>query len=265
MQILVHLFHSNIISRLLPALHQRLPAKLGARRLVGIPSANFACKINDGDDCSWSSFHHQFRTTKRVCYRHITPTVAMASSALCTACRQALRQEVGQLRRTQAPYQARAKYSKILNPSRPFTTRHSLSATQANTKQKAPAPKSYSEPPKTSKIAARIPLKIEQPSPAAESPPQPPPKEGSATAAFLENPTRAIAKELRKRATNTTETYVAYGVCEKLVRECARQADYTIPQARDKNPEIPKTKDGEDLGVGTGWWYESKHQTYLLH
>ena len=189
----------------------------------------------------------------------------MASSALCTACRQALRQEVGQLRRAQAPYQARAKYPKILNPSRPFTTRHSLSAAQANTKQKAPAPRPHAEPLKPSKIAVRIPLKTEQSSPAAESPPQPPPKEGSATAAFLENPTRTIAKELRKRATNTTETYVAYGVCEKLVRECARQAEYTIPQARDKNPEVPKTKDGEDLGVGTGWWYESKHHTYLLH
>ena len=187
----------------------------------------------------------------------------MASSALCTACRQALRQEVGQLRRAQAPYQARAKYPKILNPSRPFTTRHSLSAAQVNTKQKAPVPRPHSATTKTSKFVPQIPQKAEQSSPAAEIPPQSPPKDSSATAAFLENPTRTIAKELRKRATNTTETYVAYGVCEKLVRECARQADYTIPQARDKNAEIPKTKDGEDLGVGTGWWYESK-QT-LLH
>lgn len=54
-----------------------------------------------------------------------------------------------------------------------------------------------------------------------------------------------------------TETYVAYGACERLVKECARQADYTIPQAREKDVEIPKTKDGEDLGVGTGWWFES--------
>ena len=187
----------------------------------------------------------------------------MASSALCTACRQALRQEVGQLRRAQPPYQARANYPKILNQSRPFTTKHSFSAAQVNTKQKAPAPRPHSEIPRPSKFAPQTSQKAEQSAPAAELPPQNLPKEGSATAAFLENPTRTIAKELRKRATNTTETYVAYGVCEKLVRECARQADYTIPQARDKNTEIPKTTDGEDLGVGTGWWYESK-QT-LLH
>ena len=180
----------------------------------------------------------------------------MASSALCTACRQALRQEVGQLRRAQAPYQARTK---LLNASRPFTTRHPISAAQVNTKQKVPAPRPHSGTPKIIKIAPQIPQNNEQASPAAEIAPQSPPREESATAAFLENPTRTIAKELRKRATNTTETYVAYGVCEKLVRECARQADYTIPKAHDKNAEVPKTKDGEDLGVGTGWWYESKH------
>ena len=187
----------------------------------------------------------------------------MASSALCTACRQALRQEVGQLRRAQAPYQAQAKYPKVLNPSRPFTTRHSLSAAQANTKQKEPAPRPHLAIPKNSRIAPQIRQKDEQSSPTAEFPPQSPPKEESATAAFLENPTRTIAKELRKRASNTTETYVAYGICEKLVRECARQADYTIPQAHDKNAEVPKTKDDEDLGVGTGWWYESKHASPL--
>ena len=70
--------------------------------------------------------------------------------------------------------------------------------------------------------------------------------------------TRSIAKELRKRASSVTETYVAYGVCENLVKECACQADYTIPQAHEKDVPVPKTVDGEDLGVGTGWWFESK-------
>ena len=186
-------------------------------------------------------------------------SAAMAPSAVCTSCRQALRQELGQLRRAQTPYQARAKYPKIMNPSRPFTTRHSLSAAQASTKQKEPAPRPHLAIPKTSRIAPQTQQKNEQSSPAAEFPPGIPSTKESATAAFLENPTRSIAKELRKRASNTTETYVAYGVCEKLVKECARQADYTIPQARDKNAEVPKTKDDEDLGVGTGWWYESKH------
>ena len=209
-------------------------------------------------------FYELLTTTKRVYHHtHTTHSAAMASSTLCTSCRQALRQEVGQFRRAQAPYQARAKYSKLLNPSRPFTTRHSLSAAQASAKQKEPAPRPHLAIPKSSKIAPQPRQKAEQSSPAAKFPPQIPSKKESATVAFLEQPARTIAKELRKRATHTTETYVAYGVCEKLVKECARQADYTIPQARDKNAEIPKTKDDEDLGIGTGWWYESKHASPL--
>jgi cytochrome b pre-mRNA-processing protein 3 len=43
-----------------------------------------------------------------------------------------------------------------------------------------------------------------------------------------------------------------------MLKECARQADYSIPQSEQRNAEIPKSKDGEDLGVGTGWWYEGK-------
>ena len=71
-------------------------------------------------------------------------------------------------------------------------------------------------------------------------------------------PGLSIAQQLHRRLPSVTETYVAYGVCDKLVKECARQADYTIPQAHDRNVEIPKTKDGEDLGVWTGWWVESE-------
>ena len=71
------------------------------------------------------------------------------------------------------------------------------------------------------------------------------------------SPIQSVAKQLRKRATVTTETYIAYGVCEKLVEKCASQASYRIPQAQDKNVDIPKMKNGEDLGVGEGWWYQS--------
>lgn len=39
------------------------------------------------------------------------------------------------------------------------------------------------------------------------------------------------------------------------MKECARHGDYSIPQSQEKGVEIPKTKDGEDLGVGQGWWY----------
>lgn len=65
-----------------------------------------------------------------------------------------------------------------------------------------------------------------------------------------------IAAEIRKRAKLTTETYIAYGACENLVKECARHADYTILQAGEKGGGTPRSKDGEDFGVGKGWWYE---------
>ena len=34
------------------------------------------------------------------------------------------------------------------------------------------------------------------------------------------------------------------------------QVDYSIPQRKEKNGVVPKGADGEDLGVGKGWWYE---------
>ena len=62
-----------------------------------------------------------------------------------------------------------------------------------------------------------------------------------------------------------TETYVAYGACEILVKECARQADYEVPQRNLKDVPIPRTDDGQDLGVGKGWWYESQCLTFDSH
>ena len=69
-----------------------------------------------------------------------------------------------------------------------------------------------------------------------------------------------LAQLLRKRASTATETYAAYGACEQLVKECSRQADYTIAKA-DKNVDLPKTKDGEDLGQGDSWWYSRTYST----
>jgi len=69
--------------------------------------------------------------------------------------------------------------------------------------------------------------------------------------------TAKLANELRENATPITETYVAYGATEALFKECARQADYIIPQALEKGGEAPRNAAGEDIGQGTGWWYES--------
>jgi len=54
-------------------------------------------------------------------------------------------------------------------------------------------------------------------------------------------------------------TYTAYGATEDLYKECAKQADYKITRAEDSDAEMPKTEDGEDLGVGEGWWHTGKH------
>jgi cytochrome b pre-mRNA-processing protein 3 len=45
---------------------------------------------------------------------------------------------------------------------------------------------------------------------------------------------------------------------QKLFEACSAQADYRIPQAAQKGSEVPKTTNGEDLGVGEGWWYTRK-------
>lgn len=75
--------------------------------------------------------------------------------------------------------------------------------------------------------------------------------------------TESIAASVRKNLPGVAETYVAYSSSEKLVRECGRQAQYSIPQSKEKNAEIPKTKYGAQLGVGDGWWYTSIF-SYLL-
>lgn len=62
------------------------------------------------------------------------------------------------------------------------------------------------------------------------------------------------AKGLSKLTGGATETYTAYGATELLYKECAKQADYTIPQT-NTDEETPKTEDGVDLGIGDGWWH----------
>ncbi|KAF7594285.1 Protein cbp3, mitochondrial [Aspergillus hancockii] len=58
------------------------------------------------------------------------------------------------------------------------------------------------------------------------------------------------------RPGTAAETYVAYGMTQKLFEACSGQADYSIPQVSQKGAQVPKNEAGEDLGVGEGWWYE---------
>ncbi|KAL9001530.1 MAG: hypothetical protein Q9169_000105 [Polycauliona sp. 2 TL-2023] len=136
--------------------------------------------------------------------------------------------------------------------NRSFSISPSVSAEVAASKQASPtaAPSPSTKNPTPHPYSPKTPA-----STAAASSPK-----GSAEAASKSGkhvPTSIkLAAEVRKRATSVTETYIAYSICEKLIKECATQADYTIPQRLEKNGLVPKGVDGEDLGVGKGWWYE---------
>ncbi|PGH29159.1 hypothetical protein GX50_08090 [[Emmonsia] crescens] len=69
------------------------------------------------------------------------------------------------------------------------------------------------------------------------------------------SPISHIAQSLQSRASRTTETYTAYGATKKMFEACQLQADYKIPQASQPGGIVPKTANGEDLGVGQGAWY----------
>ncbi|CAL3970962.1 unnamed protein product [Diplocarpon coronariae] len=116
-----------------------------------------------------------------------------------------------------------------------LTTSHPRAVAAASTRNTQPVPPSV--PPSTS------------------VPPVTPDRaEGqSKTATPMSAGMRAAAK-FQSITGRATETYTAYGATEILYRECARQAEYSIPQATNIDEEMPKTADGEDLGVGDGWW-----------
>ncbi|KAL9080605.1 MAG: hypothetical protein Q9157_000660 [Trypethelium eluteriae] len=64
-----------------------------------------------------------------------------------------------------------------------------------------------------------------------------------------------LREEARRMTSGITREYRAYGSADQIFKLCAQQADYSIPQALEKDGVIPKTEADEDLGVGTGWWY----------
>jgi cytochrome b pre-mRNA-processing protein 3 len=68
-----------------------------------------------------------------------------------------------------------------------------------------------------------------------------------------------MAKKIREAAPKMTETYAAYGLTEALVKECCKAGDYTVPQVFEPGAEIPTDETGAHVGVGEGWWYESKN------
>ncbi|PWY63902.1 ubiquinol-cytochrome C chaperone [Aspergillus heteromorphus CBS 117.55] len=67
-----------------------------------------------------------------------------------------------------------------------------------------------------------------------------------------------LARAIAPRPGTAAETYIAFGLTQKLFEACSTQADYSIPQLSQKGAQVPKTEAGEDLGVGQGWWYEGR-------
>jgi len=109
---------------------------------------------------------------------------------------------------------------------------------------------------RTFKTATTYRAEPEYSQPATGIPPVTPERaEGKSNARYFIPPNIQTAQEIKKFAGRTAETYTAYGATEIMYKECARQAEYSIPQAKDKDAEMPKTEDGEDLGVGEGWWH----------
>ncbi|KAI4727713.1 hypothetical protein E4T49_04561 [Aureobasidium sp. EXF-10728] len=78
------------------------------------------------------------------------------------------------------------------------------------------------------------------------------PQDGSDASTMQKFAQRMRAQKQMKAA---TEPYVAYGATEDLFRACARAGDYTMPTVAEGEEPLRSAK-GEDLGVGSGWWYE---------
>ncbi|KAA6411275.1 MAG: hypothetical protein FRX48_04555 [Lasallia pustulata] len=159
---------------------------------------------------------------------YLSQQEGMTSKTHCSACLRVLRQR---------------QRSSVLAPQLALPTLQQHGCRLFSTSLAAPA-------------AQVAPIKTPSPIPVHQKNPAPPANPKKTPQRVESSPTSKLAKAVRQRASAVTETYVAYGACESLVNECAAKADYSIPQTQEKGVEIPKTTDGEDLGVGTGWWYE---------
>lgn len=88
----------------------------------------------------------------------------------------------------------------------------------------------------------------------------------SSTSASRTSPVRSYSQgsaisRLAKSALSpgaSAETYIAYGMTQKLFQACSSQADYEVPQASQKGVPVPTTESGEHLGVSDSWWYKGE-------
>ncbi|KAK3388204.1 ubiquinol-cytochrome C chaperone-domain-containing protein [Sordaria brevicollis] len=59
-------------------------------------------------------------------------------------------------------------------------------------------------------------------------------------------------KLLASVAGNQSSSYIAYGATQRIYKDCAKQADYTITPEDRKAGRVKETADGEEIGTGNG-------------
>ncbi|EGD94696.1 hypothetical protein TESG_02204 [Trichophyton tonsurans CBS 112818] len=69
--------------------------------------------------------------------------------------------------------------------------------------------------------------------------------------------TRISPSYMTKRdISDSDSTYISYGIADRLFTNCSKQADYSISKKLRKADQVPKAESGEEIGEGSGWWYE---------
>ena len=69
-------------------------------------------------------------------------------------------------------------------------------------------------------------------------------------------------KLLASVAGNQSSSYIAYGATQRIYKDCAKQADYTITPEDRKAGKVKETEDGEEIGVGNGSiWHEGTYSS----
>ncbi|KAI1878186.1 uncharacterized protein JN550_000368 [Neoarthrinium moseri] len=69
-----------------------------------------------------------------------------------------------------------------------------------------------------------------------------------------------IPEPLRKLGgllvSSTSQPYQVHAATETIYKTCAREANYTISETDKRNGTVPKTEEGEEIGVGNTTWHK---------
>lgn len=68
----------------------------------------------------------------------------------------------------------------------------------------------------------------------------------------------------KRGISDSDSTYISYGIADRLFTNCSKQADYSISKKLRKADQVPKAESGEEIGEGSGWWYEGESNLSVL-